>query len=93
MPTNCRKYVQLRYRMLQIFYDAMYQATQTGSPIARALFLNFPTDARLFQGYPQFAGVNGIVYTDPLSAQFMLGDSILVAPMLDAHETDANNQP
>jgi alpha-glucosidase len=94
VPTNCRKYIQMRYRMLQIFYDAMYQATQTGLPIARALFLNFPSDGGLFQGYPTFAGVNGIVYTDPLSTQFMVGDSILIAPMLDPHETDINtNQP
>jgi alpha-glucosidase len=94
VPANCRKYVEMRYRMLQIFYDAMYQTTQTGLPIARALFLNFPNDAGLFQGYPAFAGVNGFVYTDPLSTQFMVGDSILIAPMLDPHETDINtNQP
>jgi alpha-glucosidase len=94
VPTNCRKYIQMRYRMLQIFYDAMYLATQTGMPIARALFLNFPTDAGLFQAYPPFAGVNGFVYTDPLSTQFMVSDSILIAPMLDPHETDINtNQP
>jgi len=94
VAANCSKYVQMRYRMLQIFYDAMYQATQTGMPIARALFLNFPNDTNLFQGYPSFSGVNGFVYTDPLSTQFMLGDSILIAPMLDPHETDINtNQP
>ena len=94
VPANCRKYIEMRYRMLQIFYDAMYQSTQTGMPIARALFLNFPNDAGLFREYPAFAGVNGFVYSDPLSTQFMLGDSILIAPMLDPHETDINtNQP
>jgi len=94
VPTNCRTYIELRYRMLQIFYDALYQTTQTGMPVARALMLNFPYDLQLFQAYPGFAGVNGQVYTDPLSTQFMLGDSILIAPILDPHETDINtNQP
>jgi alpha-glucosidase len=90
VPTNCRKYVELRYRMLQIFYDALYQTTQTGMPVARALFLNFPYDDNLFQPYPSFAGVDGGVYTDPLSTQFMIGDNILIAPLLDPHETLAN---
>ena len=33
VPANCRKWVEIRYRLLQVFYDAMYQATQTGMPI------------------------------------------------------------
>jgi alpha-glucosidase len=90
VPTNCRKYIELRYRMLQIFYDALYQTTQTGMPVARALFLNFPYDGNLFQPYPSFAGVDGGIYTDPLSTQFMIGDNILIAPMLDPHETLTN---
>ena len=90
VPANCRKYVELRYRMLQIFYDALYQTTQSGMPVARALFLNFPYDGNLFEPYPSFAGVDGGAYTDPLSTQFMIGDSILIAPMLDPHETLAD---
>jgi alpha-glucosidase len=63
----CRKYIELRYRMLQIFYDAMYQATQTGLPIARAMFLNFPNDPQVYQN---------------LNDQFFVGDSVLVAPIV-----------
>ncbi len=67
VPTNCRTYVELRYRMLQIYYDAMYEWTQTGMPIARALFLNDPNDPGVY---------------DHLSDQFFVGKDILVAPIL-----------
>ncbi|HEX8823427.1 MAG TPA: TIM-barrel domain-containing protein [Archangium sp.] len=66
VPTNCRKFVELRYRMLQLYYDAMYQATQTGLPIARALFLNDPQDPRVY---------------DYLNDQFFIGRDFLVAPI------------
>lgn len=72
VPTNCRKYVELRYRMLQIYYDAMAQWTQTGLPLARPLFLNDPQDAGVY------AHVND---------QFFVGQDFLVAPILDPHET------
>jgi alpha-glucosidase len=67
VPTNCRKYVELRYRMLQIYYDAMYEWTQTGMPIARALFLNDPGDPQVY---------------DHLDDQFFVGRDFLVAPIL-----------
>ncbi len=67
VPTHCRKYVELRYRMLQIYYDAMYEWTQSGMPIARALFLNDPDDPAVF---------------DHLADQFFVGKDVLVAPIL-----------
>jgi alpha-glucosidase len=67
VPTNCRKYVELRYRMLQVIYDAMYEWTQTGMPVARALFLNDPTDSHVYQH---------------LADQFFVGKDFLVAPIL-----------
>ena len=72
VPTNCRKYVELRYRMMQVQYDAMYRWTQTGMPVARPLFLNDPQDP----------GVYG-----HLNDQFYVGDDFLVAPILTQHET------
>lgn len=72
VPTNCRRYVELRYRMLQIYYDAMYEWTQTGMPIARALFLNDPADPEIYQH---------------LDDQFFIGRDFLVAPVIDPHET------
>jgi alpha-glucosidase len=72
VPTNCRRYVELRYRMLQVYYDAMYKCTQTGTPIARALFLNDPHDPAVYS------------HSDD---QFFVGDDFLVAPILDPHAT------
>jgi alpha-glucosidase len=78
VPTNCRKYIELRYRMLQIYYDAMYEWTQTGMPIARALFLNDPDDP-------------GVYYH--LDDQFFVGRDFLVAPILSQHDTLPNPTP
>lgn len=63
----CRKFVELRYRLLQVYYDAMYESTQTGLPIARALFLNDPNDEAVYQH---------------LDDQFFVGKDLLVAPIL-----------
>jgi alpha-glucosidase len=74
VPSNCRKYVELRYRMMQVYYDAMYYWTQTGMPIARALFLNDPQD-------PQ-------AYVPPnVNNQFYVGQDFLVAPITDPHDS------
>jgi len=67
VPSNCRKYINIRYQLLQVFYDAMYECTQTGMPISRALFLNEVNDANVFQ------------YLDD---QFFVGKDILVAPVI-----------
>jgi alpha-glucosidase len=76
VPENCRLFVQIRYRLIQVLYDAMYRCTQDGMPIARALLLNFPADPGVF-------GAGGYW----LASEFMVGDSILVAPILDPAET------
>jgi alpha-glucosidase len=77
VPTNCRKYVELRYRMLQIYYDAMYEWTQTGMPIARALFLNDPSDPEVY---------------NHLDDQFFVGRDFLVAPIVTQH-TNSTGEP
>jgi alpha-glucosidase len=71
VPTNCREWVEIRYRLIQVLYDAMYQATQTGLPIARALFLNDPQDPNVY---------NNVAAC--LDTQFFVGHDILVAPIL-----------
>ncbi|MEI6947541.1 TIM-barrel domain-containing protein [Paraflavisolibacter sp. H34] len=65
--SNCRKYIEIRYKLIQLFYDAMYECTQTGMPVARALFLNDPGDAQVFQH---------------LNDQFFVGKDLLVAPVV-----------
>ena len=41
----CRKYLELRYRMMPYLYSAVRECTQTGMPIIRALWLHYPDDA------------------------------------------------
>jgi len=68
VPTHCRKYINIRYRLLQVFYDAMYQNTVNGLPIARALFLNDAHDSNVYSH---------------LNDQFFVGDSLLVSPVVE----------
>src|SRR6478735_1103572 len=35
----CRRYVERRYRLLQLFYDALLENTLTGIPICRSMIL------------------------------------------------------
>jgi alpha-glucosidase len=74
VPANCRKYVELRYRMMHVYYSAMYEASQAGAPIARPLFYNSPDGADLG------------VY-DHLDDQFFVGRDFLVAPILGPHDS------
>lgn len=58
----------LRYRMFPYLYSLMAEAHETGMPVMRPLFLEFPEDKRC--------------YTDE-SLSFMYGSSILVANVLE----------
>ena len=40
----CRKYMELRYRMLPYLYSAVRECATTGMPIMRALWLHYPDD-------------------------------------------------
>jgi alpha-glucosidase (family GH31 glycosyl hydrolase) len=40
----CRKYLELRYRMLPYLYSAVRECTMTGMPVIRALWLHYPDD-------------------------------------------------
>ena len=40
----CRKYLELRYRMLPYLYSAVRECATTGMPIMRALWLHYPDD-------------------------------------------------
>jgi alpha-glucosidase (family GH31 glycosyl hydrolase) len=41
----CRKYLELRYRLLPYLYTAVRESHETGLPIMRALWLHYPDDA------------------------------------------------
>ena len=63
----CRKYLELRYRMLPYLYSAARECTKTGMPIMRALWLHYPHDP--------VAVARG--------DQYLWGRDVLVAPVLE----------
>lgn len=66
-----RNAIKLRYRLLQFFYDHMYEAHLTGIPITRPLLMEFPKD-------PQVYSIN---------SQFILGDNLMAIPVLEPAKT------
>jgi len=79
----CKYYIELRYRLMQLFYDAMFENTLDGMPICRAMFLNDPNDKALYN--------DKLAFTDN---QFFVRKDLLIAPILDpqsevgSHECD-----
>jgi alpha-D-xyloside xylohydrolase len=63
-----RRYDNLRYRLLPYIYSEAVKCGQSSLPMMRPLFLSFPDDLQ----------------TWTIEDQFMFGDNILVAPVLDA---------
>ena len=59
-----KRYIETRYRLLPYIYTAMEEASRTGIPLMRPMFLEFPTD-------PVF---------ETNQDEFMFGNSFLVAP-------------
>ena len=64
-----RRYIETRYRLLPYFYALADEASRTGLPLMRPVFLEFP---EIFdRSYPGF---------ENLDTEFLLGPSLLVAP-------------
>lgn len=70
-----RAYLALRNRMKNYLYSLMYEA-QTGKPIMRPLFLEFPHEQ--------------VNYLPQVGHEFMLGENLLIAPIYNGRE-DANS--
>jgi len=66
-----RNALGLRYQLLPYMYTAFADAHFNGATVARALWMNFPTD-------PLCASID---------RQFMLGDGVLLSPVLDSGAT------
>lgn len=60
-----------RYRLLPFFYTLLYEAHNTGAPLARPLFFEYPEDNATWK----------------IDNQFLLGNSILVSPALEPGQT------
>ena len=67
----CRKYLELRYRMLPYLYSLVRECATTGMPIMRALWLHYPYDPA------------AVVCED----QYLWGKNILVAPVVEKGAT------
>jgi len=63
----CRKYLNLRYRMLPYIYSAVREGAQTGMPVMRALWLHYPHDPK------------AVACGD----QYLWGRDVLVAPVAE----------
>jgi alpha-glucosidase len=68
----CKHYVELRYRLLQLFYDAMFENIIDGLPLCRAMFLNDPSDKALYNDKLSF-----------IDNQFFVRNDLLIAPILE----------
>lgn len=66
-----RKFVNLRYKLIPYIYDLFYEHQTTGLPIIRPLVLEYPNDEKTFE----------------LNDEFMLGQNILVAPVVEQGKT------
>ena len=67
----CRKYLELRYRLLPYLYTALRESHETGLPVMRALWLHAPADAT--------ATARG--------DEYLWGPDILVAPVVEQGAT------
>jgi alpha-glucosidase (family GH31 glycosyl hydrolase) len=67
----CKKYLELRYRMLPYLYSAVRECATTGMPIMRALWLHYPDDAKAVA----------------CENQYLWGKSVLVAPVVEKGAT------
>jgi alpha-glucosidase/alpha-D-xyloside xylohydrolase len=67
----CRKYLELRYRLLPYLYSAVHECATTGMPIMRALWLHFPDDPKAVE----------------CGDQYLWGRNVLVAPVIEKGAT------
>ena len=63
-----RFFTKLKMKLMPTIYEAACEAPKTGLPVMRAMLLEFPEDRTC----------------DVLDRQYMLGEKLLVAPVLDA---------
>ncbi|WP_332696676.1 glycoside hydrolase family 31 protein [Halalkalibacter lacteus] len=69
-----RKYVNLRYQLLPYLYNELQEATETGKPVYQPLVYHFQEDENTYDIYKQF----------------MFGDNIMVAPVLEQGGTSVD---
>ena len=71
VETICRRYLELRYRMMPYLYSAVRECTISGLPIIRALWLHFADDPK------------AVACGD----EYLWGKNLLVAPVIEKGAT------
>jgi alpha-glucosidase len=66
-----RKYIKLRYRLLPYLYDLMWNSENSGLAVMRPLVFHYPNDENTYN----------------INDEFMFGENILVAPILEQGKT------
>ncbi|HEU5139530.1 MAG TPA: glycoside hydrolase family 31 protein [Bacillales bacterium] len=64
--TIVTKYIRLRYKWMPYLYTIFKEASESGVPVMRPLFIEYPDDSKTYN----------------LSDQFLVGKTVLVAPIL-----------
>ncbi|WP_174614318.1 glycoside hydrolase family 31 protein [Virgibacillus ihumii] len=67
-----KKYIQMRYKWMPQLYTLFHDASVKGLPVMRPLFMEYPEDVKTYN----------------LNDQFMVGDNVIIAPILAPSVTD-----
>ncbi|MFD1017817.1 glycoside hydrolase family 31 protein [Thalassobacillus hwangdonensis] len=67
-----KDFIQLRYKWMPQLYSLFQQASEKGLPVMRPLLMEYPDDPKTYQ----------------LNDQFMVGDNVVIAPILAPGITD-----
>lgn len=67
----CRKYLELRYRLLPYLYSTVHECATTGMPTLRALWLHYPDDPKAVSR----------------GDEYLWGKNVLVAPVVEKGAT------